>query len=361
MHPSGPLEEALRRVLAPRLESLEQLGPDLAPVAQAARDFVLDGGKRLRPHFAYWGWRSTAGAQGAPDGEDAILEIAASLELVHACALVHDDLMDGSDSRRGAPSVHVRFATMHRDAAWPGDADGFGAATAILIGDLLLSWADSTFASAAARLAPGPRAEAQRIFDLMHQELMAGQYLDVLEQARGAYSADAAARVIEYKTSKYTVERPLQIGAAAGGADERQLAALSAFALPLGQAFQLRDDVLGVFGDPEVTGKPAGDDLREGKRTLLVALAMERADGPQRAALEAGLGRTDLDEAGLAAVRDVLVATGALASVEQAIAEERQRALDALEGASKGPFPVLRAEAAQALTALARAAVDRSS
>jgi len=152
------------------------------------------------------------------------------------------------------------------------------------------------------------------------------------------------------------VERPLQVGAAAAGADAAALGQLSAYALPLGEAFQLRDDVLGVFGNPAITGKPAGDDLREGKRTLLVALAMQRGDGAQRRALAEGIGRADLDEAGLAAVRDVITATGALGEVEQVIADRLQTALGALDAAGPG----LRADAGAALAALARAAVDRS-
>ncbi|MCU1688308.1 MAG: Polyprenyl synthetase [Pseudonocardiales bacterium] len=351
---TGRLEDALHRILDPRLASLELMGADLAPIANATRAFVLNGGKRLRPQFAYWGWRSVV-AHGAP-GEDAMLELAASLELVHACALVHDDLMDGSDSRRGAPSVHVRFETDHRVSNWPGDARGYGAASAILVGDLLLSWADAAFAAGVARLDPAPGAAAQAVVDLMHQELMAGQFLDVMEQARGGFSPDAAARVIEFKTSKYTVERPLQIGAAAAGGDPEHLAALSAYALPLGQAFQLRDDVLGVFGDPAVTGKPAGDDLREGKRTLLVALAMERATTEQRAVLTAGIGRADLDESDMATVRDAITATGALDAVEEAIAKQLQTALDALDASGS----MLRDDAADALALLARASVIRS-
>lgn len=351
---TGRLEDALRRVVEPRLEALDSIGADLSPITDATRDFVLQGGKRLRPQFAYWGWRSIA-PDGAP-GEDAMLEIAASLELVHACALVHDDLMDGSQSRRGAPSVHVRFASAHRAAGWPGDPTSYGAASAILVGDLLLSWADAAFAAGAARLEPAPRASAQAVVDLMHQELMAGQFLDIMEQARGGFSASAAARVIELKTSKYTVERPLQIGAAAAGGSPDALGALSGYALPLGQAFQLRDDVLGVFGDPVVTGKPAEDDLREGKRTLLVALAMERATGQQRTTLTERIGRADLDESGLGEVREVLVATGALGAVEQVIADQLQAALDALDGAGS----LLRADAADALAVLARASVIRS-
>jgi geranylgeranyl diphosphate synthase type I len=351
---TGRLEDALRRILEPRLASLGSMGADLAPVVDAARHFVLDGGKRLRPQFAYWGWRSIA-ADGAPS-EEAMLEIAASLELIHACALVHDDVMDGSDSRRGAPSVHVQFASDHRSAGWPGDPIGYGAASAILVGDLLLSWSNAAFAAAVARLEPGPRAAAQAVIDLMHEELMAGQFLDIMEQARGGFSAAAAARVIEFKTSKYTVERPLQIGAAAAGGDAASLGALSAYALPLGQAFQLRDDVLGVFGNPAVTGKPAGDDLREGKRTLLLALAMERGSQAQRATLSEGIGRADLDEPGLGAMRDVLSATGALGAVEQVIADQLRAALDALDAAGA----LLRADAADALAVLARASVVRS-
>src|SRR4051794_6800541 len=273
-----------------RAKGLAPLGSDLVPVAEIARRFVLDGGKRLRPTFAYWGWRAVRD-ESADD--DALITAAASLELLHACALVHDDVMDASDTRRGQPAAHAAFAQLHRDAGWSGDPDVFGTAAAILLGDLLLSWADAMFAAAV----PGAGA-ARAVYDDMRQLVMAGQYLDVLVQARGAFSADEALRVIEFKTSKYTVEGPLHLGAAIAGASDGVFAALSAYGLPLGEAFQLRDDVLGVFGDPSVTGKPAGDDLREGKRTYLVAAAFDVADPAQAAALRAGLGDPGLDEAG---------------------------------------------------------------
>ncbi|HEX3335498.1 MAG TPA: polyprenyl synthetase family protein [Jatrophihabitans sp.] len=342
------VDAELAAFLAGRAQSLRPLGRDLDPVSDAARDFVLDGGKRLRPRFAYWGWRAVRD-ESVADG--ALITAAASLELLHACALVHDDVMDSSETRRGKPAAHAAFARVHRTAGWSGDPDIFGTAAAIVLGDLLLSWADAMFAAAA--IAPDAARTARRVYDDMRQLVMAGQYLDVLVQARGDFSADEALRVIELKTSKYTVEGPLHLGAAIAGAPAAVFAALTGYGLALGEAFQLRDDVLGVFGDPSVTGKPAGDDLREGKHTLLTALAMQAADPAQAMVLRRDLGGRDLDDEQVATLREVIVATGALEEVEQRIAVRATEARSALESEA------ISAAARTALNALVGAATDR--
>lgn len=324
--------------------TLSRLGGDLAPVSDAARRFVLDGGKRLRPTFAYWGWRTV---RDEDEDESALITAAASLELLHACALVHDDVMDASATRRGRPAAHAAFADLHRTAGWAGDPDVFGTSAAIVLGDLLLSWADALFTRAV------PGGPGRRVYDEMRQLVMAGQYLDVLVQARAGYSVDEALRVIEFKTSKYTVEGPLHLGAAIAGAQPEVFLALTAYGLPLGEAFQLRDDVLGVFGDPSVTGKPAGDDLREGKHTLLTALAMQAADADQAEALRIGLGDRGLDDGRVAELCRIIHATGALGQVEQRIAE---RAAQARAAVATAP---MNAAAREALDTLAGAATDR--
>ena len=334
---------ALSDFLDERSESLAEVGPELVDVADAARRIALDGGKRLRPLFAYWGWRAVA----MPTSPTRSSWPAPSLELLHRCALVHDDLMDRSATRRGHPAAHAAFAELHRAHSWPGDAEVFGAAGAILLGDLLLSWADALFART------GLGATARAVYDDMRQLVMAGQYLDVQVQARGEFSAADALRVIAFKTSKYTVEGPLHLGAAAADASPEVLAALSAYALPIGEAFQLRDDVLGVWGDPIETGKPAGDDLREGKRTLLVALAMERATPEQSALLRRRLGTLRLDAQEVHELRSVLVDTGALDVVEQRIAARTAEARAGLREAA------IRPEARTALDSLAVAATQR--
>ncbi|HEV7204372.1 MAG TPA: polyprenyl synthetase family protein [Jatrophihabitans sp.] len=342
------VDAELARFLDGRAESFSVLGDDLVPVTDIAKAFVLVGGKRLRPRFAYWGWR-TVHDDAEPDA--GLITAAASLELLHACALVHDDVMDASDTRRGNPAAHTAFATLHRDSGWSGDPKVFGTAAAILLGDLLLSWADAMFASA--EIDPANRSEARRVFDQMRQLVMAGQYLDVLVQARAEFSADEALRVIEFKTSKYTVEGPLHFGAAIAGAGPEVMAALSRYGLPLGEAFQLRDDVLGVFGDPDVTGKPAGDDLREGKQTLLTALAMRAADEVRAEQLRRDLGDRSLDADQITGVRNIIVATGALAQVEQRISERAAQARTALDD------PALSDASRSALAELVSAATRR--
>ncbi|MDX6272871.1 MAG: geranylgeranyl diphosphate synthase, type [Frankiales bacterium] len=349
-------DKALREFLTAQQPRLGAIGDELSPMLEAVEAFVLDAGKRLRPAFAYWGWR----AAGGPDS-DGVVKAAASLELLHACALIHDDVMDGSDTRRGQPAVHRRFAALHRGSAWLGDPESFGTSAAILIGDMCLVWADQMLGESG--LPPEALNRGQHVYDEMRAELMAGQYLDMLEQAVGGQqqtgqSVDRALRVARFKTAKYTVERPLHLGAALAGAPAEAEAvqinqALSGYGLPLGAAFQLRDDVLGVFGDPEQTGKPAGDDLREGKRTVLIAATLDRATPAQATLVRRHLGDPHLTVEGVAELRAVITETGALAQVEQLISDRLEESLAALAAAG---FP---AEPAEVLAELAVAATAR--
>jgi geranylgeranyl diphosphate synthase type I len=236
--------------------------------------------------------------------------------------------MDRSETRRGRPAAHRRFGRLHGSAGWRGDGDSFGTGAAILLGDLCLAWTDEMFFGSG--LEPARLDRARPLFDEMRTELMGGQYLDLLEQARGGGSVVRARRVIQYKSARYSVLRPLQLGAALAGAARPLLAGYEAYGLALGEAFQLRDDVLGVFGDPAQTGKPAGDDLREGKRTVLVALASRSSSATQARLLDRHLGDPGLDEAGLAVLREIIVATGALAEVERMIRSCTEQAVAAL-------------------------------
>jgi geranylgeranyl diphosphate synthase type I len=340
------VEKALGAFLARQRARLDGIDPGLDPVADAIEDFVLLGGKRLRPAFAYWGYRAAGGVD-----RDELVAALAALELVQASALMHDDVMDASDFRRGEPAVHRRFAAVHRRNDWAGDPEGFGRAAAILLGDLCLAWSDELLHGCG--LDPHTLARARPVFDEMRTEVSAGQYLDVLAQVSRDTSIERASTIARYKSAKYTVERPLLFGAALADAPARVRAAFSGYGLPLGEAFQLRDDILGVYGDPTRTGKPAGDDLREGKRTYLVAAAVAAADPVGRAALLAGLGDPELDEARVVALREIIDGTGALARTERRIAELTHQALDALTGVD------LDTEAAGVLAELARAATQR--
>ncbi|MGA1147010.1 MAG: polyprenyl synthetase family protein [Candidatus Nanopelagicales bacterium] len=338
-------------VLARQGALLAAVSTEMEPLVAALRD-LLAGGKRLRPAFAYWGWRGASDATHVEKYDDAVLHAVTGLEFLQACALIHDDVMDGSDTRRGLPAAHRRFAGLHRGEQWLGSPESFGVGAAILLGDLCLSWADEVLLTA--DLPRDTLHRAKAIYDEMRSELMAGQYLDLLEQACGGGSVDRALQVVRYKSAKYTIERPLHIGAALAGAPTEVFDAYSGYGLPLGEAFQLRDDVLGVFGDPEQTGKPAGDDLREGKRTVLIALATERASDAQRAQLRALLGDPGLDAGGIHILRGIIEETGALASTESMIEELLERSLDSLAVEHIGD------EAREVLTGLAFAATRRS-
>lgn len=347
------LEAELRSFLDRQRSVMAGVSADVDALMDAISGLV-SGGKRLRALLGYWGWRGAGGPELAVEP----VRAGAALELFQSAALIHDDIIDRSATRRGAPSVHERFTALHARSGWALDATRFGHAAAILTGDLCLSFSEEAFTAVGP--AAGVGTPGRRIFNTMRAEVMAGQYLDILEEVAGPSRSrtEAVARagtVIRYKSAKYSTEHPLGIGGALAGADEALLEAYSAFSLPLGEAFQLRDDVLGVFGDPRTTGKPAGDDLREGKRTMLVALALDTADGAAAAELERGLGRGDLDLDEVGRLRDIIASAGALEATERLIGRLADEAFAAL--ARLDVDPVVRT----ALEALGRAAVQRAS
>jgi geranylgeranyl diphosphate synthase type I len=341
------VQGALDSFLDEQADRLAPLGDDATRLLAEARAAV-SGGKRFRAAFCYWGFHAVAGP--AFDVDPALVRACASLELLHASALVHDDLMDASDTRRGRPSTHRGFADLHRRDGWRGDPEQYGASAAILLGDLLLSWSDELLRRCGL---PLERVMASLdVFDRCRSEVIAGQFLDVSAQARGSADVDAAMTVLRYKSAKYSIERPLHVGATLAGGSVEQIRQLGAFGLPLGEAFQLRDDLLGVFGDPGTTGKPAGDDLIEGKRTVLVALALDAAPPEDAARLDGSLGtRLDTDE--VTELRRIIDESGAHEQVERVIGELVDRATTALRTAD------LDDHARAVLLELATAATDR--
>jgi geranylgeranyl diphosphate synthase type I len=310
--------------------TLTPLGPDAALFIGAAHRSV-SGGKRFRAAFCWWGYRAVRAD--VPDAA-ALVRAGGALELLHASALVHDDLMDASDTRRGRPAEHKAFESLHRASGWRGPAEQFGAAAAILLGDVLLTWSDELLRRCG--LPSDVVRPAQEFLETTHTEVITGQFLDVSVQARGRSDVQEAMRVLLYKSAKYSVERPLHVGAALAGAGPEMLEALSAYGVPVGEAFQLRDDLLGVFGDPDVTGKPAGDDLTEGKRTVLVALALESAPAADGKRLDEALG-TPLGADEVEDLRRIIDESGARAEVERRIDVLTRSALAALAEAPVTP------------------------
>ena len=323
--PLGPtLLKAISRELTRFLDAQE------SATSQVVTDELLDlarvftaGGKRLRPAFCYWGHVAAGGHPLEPTG---LLRAAASLDLLHVSALVHDDIIDASDTRRGVPAAHRQFASHHKQLRGRGDADDFGSAAAILLGDLLLMWSVELFDDSGL---PAERMRhARALLAAMRTEVTCGQYLDlgasfgVTDTTYLAAELDVARRILEYKTARYSVLRPLQVGAALGGGDQALEGALAEFGSLVGRAFQMRDDILGVFGDPAVTGKPAGDDLREGKRTVLVLTALQRADDDQRDMLEGVLGKNGMSDDQLRDARSIIEQTSALAEAERLISDD---------------------------------------
>jgi geranylgeranyl diphosphate synthase type I len=322
---------------------ITSIGSELDEVAAEMEAFLLHGGKRFRPLLSCIGAMSVEGALPT----DAIVKASGSLEFLHACALIHDDLMDGSDTRRSRPSVHRHFENLHREGKMAGDSAGYGVATAILLGDLALIWSDQILHQSG--ISPERLIATLPIFDELRVELMAGQFLDVHEQSLATTDTERSLKVASYKSGKYSIERPLHFGARLAGGDDRLLADLSRYGIPIGEAFQLRDDLLGVFGDPEETGKPAGDDLREGKRTVLIALAFEGSEVAGKKEL-AEIGNRQLDANQVTRIREVITSSGAVTKVEEMIsqrAESARKALDShLISASAKPLLELMAELA---------------
>jgi geranylgeranyl diphosphate synthase type I len=341
------IQQALDAFVDEQATLLRPLGDDAARLVEAAHRSV-SGGKRFRAAFCYWGFRAV---EAEVADEPALLRAAAALELLHASALVHDDYMDSSDTRRGRPATHRAFESLHRAQAWSGDAERYGAAAAILLGDLLLCWSDEMLRRCG--LSHHLVHDALGFFDTTRSEVITGQFLDVSVQARGTSTVAQAMRVLRYKSAKYSIERPLHVGAALAGARPELLEALTRFGLPLGEAFQLRDDLLGVYGDPEVTGKPAGDDLTEGKRTVLVALTLELAPAGDAKRLDEALG-SPLTAEEVDDLRRIIEDSGAHAAVERRIDALTTRSLAALHEA---PVTGLSREV---LSRLAAAATQRA-
>ncbi|MFG2227636.1 polyprenyl synthetase family protein [Streptomyces sp. NPDC048644] len=352
--PSAPLDPdgiraAVDAVLYAFLDEQEQTAselPEITLFTGLLRNMLAAGGKRIRPLLCVTGWAAITDQVPPP----ALWRVAASLELFHAFALIHDDIMDNSDTRRGLPTAHRAMAAHHRHRP---DADTLGVNTAILLGDLALGWsyellhADDT--------PPAWRRRAWKLLNALRTETLVGQYLDLTAAGDPSADTDTAWRIIRYKTAKYTIERPLHLGAAPADADPAHLRSLSAYAIPLGEAFQLRDDLLGVWGDPEQTGKSTLDDLREGKHTVLVATALDRATPAQRRTLNDFLGDPTLDRTAADALRTVLITTGAAAAVEQMITDRLHAARRALDDSA------LRPAATTALRRLAASAATRAS
>lgn len=333
----GAVAEVLTGFFGATTATLDEISPVVARVGTALEEFVLGGGKRLRPLFVHAGWQCAISAADLPASapapaatEPLVLRVGGAIELIQACALIHDDILDRSDTRRGNPTVHRRFEAEHLAAGWAGDNAHHGASVAILLGDLALAWADDlVHGHLPVRGAPAPDplpAAAGSLWSAMRTEVLGGQLLDITNEVSADESVDAAYRVMEYKTAAYTVARPLEIGAALGDSPPELSSALRRIGSGLGLAFQLRDDLLGAFGDPEQTGKPSGDDLMAGKRTVLVALALA-GSGPAATDTLRGLLGRELSADELATARSILTDSGALAEVERQIDQHLADAL----------------------------------
>lgn len=341
---AGLIQQRIDEMLHQQRNELAQLGEEATPLLDELSTY-LTGGKRMRAQFAALGFQAVTPLDLFADRShdlSPVIDAASSLEVFHAAALIHDDVIDRSDTRRGRPSSHKRFEAMHEHQNWRGNASRFGIATAILLGDVLQSWADELMLSATGKVERSCAIAARSHFNRMRSEVVIGQYLDVLEEQQPGFSdkqlqLERSTRVMIYKTAKYSVEAPLLIGAALAGANAEQEQALSDFGLPVGLAFQLRDDLLGVFGDEQVTGKPTGDDLVEGKRTVLVTLARDALPATQQRVFDEMLGNEDLTPQQISLLQETIRDSGAVDRVEQMIQKNITAAETALDFAPLDP------------------------
>ncbi len=344
------VQHCLETYLANAQEEFAHINPLVTDAITVLQDFVLNGGKRVRPAFVWAGIR--AGIESHEEGSEAqianliaegntpasFLHVAAALELIQACALIHDDIIDASDSRRGNPTAHRTFETAHRTQHWLGSAEHYGISQAILLGDLALSWADDMFFQSGC--APEALQRSIAPWRAMRTEVIAGQMLDITVEANGSEFVSDAMDVITYKTASYTVARPLHLGAALAGASPAMQRKLQDIGHDIGTAFQLRDDQLGVFGDPAVTGKPSGDDLRSGKRTALINFALEQANSAQERHMRELLGNIPTGPAGEEAIgllRTIIVDTGAAARVDNLIQNHSDHAVTQIRASAFSP------------------------
>ena len=354
------LQEVIAGELTRRRTEIIAIDDRLTSMVDRLVGFVSSGGKRIRPEFLWCGWLAAGPAGTAGDAARGVLRVATALELIQACALIHDDVIDRSERRRGAPSTYRALAKEHADAGLAGDSEHYGLSAAVLLGDLALAWADDLYAAGAQALDAVDR--SLPVWQAMRTEVLAGQLLDLAAAARTttdpALQAADAMRVNRFKTAAYTVERPLHLGASLAGAGGATVDALRAYGADIGVAFQLRDDLLGVYGDPAVTGKPAGDDLLQGKRTLLLATARAalRCDKALLADLDAGIGTAGADVDRLARI---IASTGAVREMEQRIADLVASGVAALSAVADDGRPVVAPDARARLVELAHAVTDR--
>jgi geranylgeranyl diphosphate synthase, type I len=321
------VDEELARFLRRQRELMVAGDAGVSRPFQELERVLASGGKRLRPMFCLVGYRAGGGEWGPR-----IVRAAAALELLHTFAIVHDDVMDRSPVRRGEPASWVELAEVHRREGMRGDGGSYGVAAAVLVGDLALTLADQAFLESG--FSPVRLLHAIARYNRMRAEMVAGQYLDVLAANAGSAGEEEARRVAVLKSGLYTVEGPLQIGALLAGVDPGMLALLSRYGVALGEAFQIRDDVLGVFGDPEVTGKDRDSDLREGKRTVLLARTLALVSEEERRFIEDRIGGRDLTTEDAGRIRSLIEGSGALASTLELIEELTERAKAAVDPTS---------------------------
>lgn len=318
----------LSRFLQVRLRPAEELHPDLAPFFSCLLEYSGRSGKRLRPFLVHLGFRAAVEASAVQTVDD-VLPLAAAAEMLHVFALAHDDVMDQSALRRGLPTVHRMWAERHRSNGWRGDADQLGASVAILLGDLALVLADACLDESA--VPDRCLRQSREVWQAMREEVIEGQFLDVAaSQLSHPAPEDQIRTILSLKSGKYTVERPLHLGACAAGASPQLLEAFTSVGIPLGQAFQIQDDILGLFGDSEATGKPADSDLKEGKSTLLVSRAYSAASPSDRLALMQAWGNPSATDEQIVGAKAAIKGSGALdfaRSEAEALAGQARSAL----------------------------------
>jgi len=323
------VEKELDLFFKDKLEKADKIDPSSKQMIELLKEFTLRGGKRLRAALVYYGYRCFSNKN-----LKEIIKASVTMELIQSYLLIHDDIIDNDDLRRNGPTLHISYKNIAKRKYKKIDSNHFGLSMAILAGDICAAFANEIMAKL--KIKEKNKIQALNVLNHSLHHVIYGQVLDVLSELRIITNKDIE-KIHRLKTATYTIESPLHIGALLAGAKQKHLKTLSNYAIPLGKAFQIKDDILGMFGEKEKVGKPVGSDIKEGKKNLLILKALESATPAQRQAIEEALGNQDLTKNQLNQVRAIVIKTGSLSYSQNLAKNLVKKAKSAIKSAKFRP------------------------